>query len=64
MSHPWFQDIDWNRLRRKQVIPPFSPLYNPDDYQDQLNNIQEIAIPAETTLLLKKEAIQSNCIMT
>lgn len=24
-SHPWFADIDWDALIRKQVIPPFEP---------------------------------------
>jgi hypothetical protein len=46
MAHPWFKDIDWDRLRRKLVIPPFSPVYNSDEYQDQLNNVHEVPIPA------------------
>jgi serine/threonine protein kinase len=24
-SHPWFKDIDWSRLEREQVMPPFVP---------------------------------------
>jgi len=24
-SHPWFRQIDWNKLLRKQVHPPFIP---------------------------------------
>jgi hypothetical protein len=39
MNHPWFSDMDWNRLRRKQIEPPFTPIYNVDEYQDQLNAI-------------------------
>ena len=54
MNHPWFKDIDWERLRRKQIAAPFAPLYNPDEYQDQLNSVQEVVIPSETILLLKK----------
>lgn len=23
--HPWFADIDWEKLYNKQVIPPFKP---------------------------------------
>ena len=59
MNHPWFKDINWQRLRRKQIQNPFNPVYNPDEYQQQLNNVQEVVIPSQTTLLLKKEAIQS-----
>jgi len=33
MAHPWFKDISWERLRRKQVPPPFNPVYNADEYQ-------------------------------
>lgn len=33
-------------MRRKQVAAPFSPLYNPDEYQEQLNNVQDIPIPS------------------
>ena len=25
MSHPWWVDIDWKKLERKEVIPPFKP---------------------------------------
>ena len=59
MAHAWFKDVDWDRLRRKQVNSPFAAVYNAEQYQDQLNNIHEVPIPAETVLLLKKEAIQS-----
>lgn len=59
MGHAWFKDVDWDRLRRKLVNSPFAPVYNAEEYQDQLNNIHEVPIPAETVLLLKKEAIQS-----
>lgn len=24
-QHPWFSDIDWEKLYKKQVIPPFKP---------------------------------------
>ena len=40
MDHPWFSDVDWDRLRLKHVKAPFVPHYNPDDYQDQLNMLQ------------------------
>jgi len=24
-SHPWFKDIDWDKLERKEIEPPFKP---------------------------------------
>ena len=24
-AHPWFQGLDWARLERKQIKPPFEP---------------------------------------
>lgn len=64
LNHPWFHDVDWYRLKMKHIKSPFIPYYNPDDYQDQLNMVPELPIPSETLLLLKKEAIQSNCFVS
>lgn len=25
MNHPWFADIDWDKLYQKEVVPPFKP---------------------------------------
>jgi len=33
MSHPWFKEIDWERLKRKQIKAPFAPIYNAEEYQ-------------------------------
>ncbi|KAJ5585121.1 uncharacterized protein N7459_004921 [Penicillium hispanicum] len=30
MAHPFFQDVDWDALCRKQVIPPFKPKLQSD----------------------------------
>lgn len=54
MNHPWFEDIDWNRLKRKQIEPPFTPVYNVEEYQDQLNAIVEEPISPEILVLLRK----------
>lgn len=24
-AHPWFRGIDWEKLRKKEVVPPFEP---------------------------------------
>lgn len=30
MAHPWFRDVNWQKLRRKQARVPFNSIYNPD----------------------------------
>ena len=27
-QHNWFKDIDWNKIKKKRTIPPFSPSIN------------------------------------
>mmetsp|Transcript_15409 Transcript_15409/g.22369 ORF Transcript_15409/g.22369 Transcript_15409/m.22369 type:complete len:344 (+) Transcript_15409:37-1068(+) len=36
-QHPWFADIDWDRMLRKEVPPPFIPTVN----QQGLNNFED-----------------------
>ena len=31
MSHPWFRDIDWDKLYKKEVVPPFKPIVSGAD---------------------------------
>jgi serine/threonine protein kinase len=59
MNHPWFSDVDWQRVRRCEIPPPYNPVYRPEEYQDQLLGGQDATVPAETLILLRKEAIQS-----
>lgn len=33
MRHPWFQDIDWDLLIKKQVTPPFKPNVSDGDWE-------------------------------
>lgn len=35
-SHPWFQEVDWNMLERKQLIAPYRPPIKPaEGYRGQ-----------------------------
>lgn len=35
-SHPWFADIDWVKLARKEIKPPFKPdLSDWENYFDE-----------------------------
>lgn len=31
MGHPWFRDIDWDKLYKKEVVPPFKPIVSGAD---------------------------------
>jgi serine/threonine protein kinase len=46
--HPWFKNIDWEKLNRKEITPPFKPyVTGPED----LRNIDKIFLnePAKDT---------------
>lgn len=36
--HPWFKSIDWDKLLKKELEPPFKPQISGDDW---LNNFDE-----------------------
>lgn len=37
-AHPWFGDIDWVALSKKEVTPPFKPGVSGDDW---INNFDK-----------------------
>jgi hypothetical protein len=61
-AHPWFKEINWEKLKAKKLVPPFTPVYRPEDYQEQFAAIPDVPVPPDTLLLLRKEAIQSRCL--
>lgn len=45
-SHPWFKDIDWERVQREEVMPPFVPdavsaLYDQKDEREPPDDVPE-----------------------
>ncbi len=44
ISHAWFKSIDWEKLRSKKLQAPFTPIYRPEEYQDQLAALQDAPI--------------------
>jgi serine/threonine protein kinase len=45
-AHPWFQDMDWEKLQREEVIPPFIPepienLYDVKDHREPPDTVPE-----------------------
>lgn len=38
MSHPWWADIDWKKLEKKEIEPPFKPNLTGDKW---LQNFDE-----------------------
>jgi hypothetical protein len=43
-EHPWFKEIDWNKLELKQLQPPFLP---------------DVREPADTILEISTNSIRS-----
>lgn len=36
-QHPWFRDLDWNRIKNKVMQAPFVPDKDEDKFEDRLN---------------------------
>lgn len=36
-SHPWFKDIDWDKLFNKKIEPPFKPKVSGDYWMDNFD---------------------------
>ncbi|OJJ47547.1 hypothetical protein ASPZODRAFT_63640 [Penicilliopsis zonata CBS 506.65] len=54
MAHPFFDDIDWQALNRKEVIPPFKPKLKSDT--DTSNFDPEFTTALETSASLNDRA--------
>lgn len=57
-AHPFFSSIDWNKLERKQVTPPFIPKTDDDDtkYFDTMFTDED---PRAESFVEKNSAIQN-----
>eukprot|EP01113_Clastostelium_recurvatum_P044420 TRINITY_DN74_c0_g1_i1.p1 TRINITY_DN74_c0_g1~~TRINITY_DN74_c0_g1_i1.p1 ORF type:complete len:402 (-),score=117.19 TRINITY_DN74_c0_g1_i1:66-1271(-) len=38
-SHPWFKGLDWEKLDRKEIIPPFKPRVKSDSDTSQIDPV-------------------------
>jgi len=38
-SHPWFQGLDWEKLDKKEIIPPFKPKVKSDADTSQIDPV-------------------------
>ena len=47
-SHPWFKEIDWEKLYRKEVVPPFQPTVKSEESTEQIDPEFTSVIPAVT----------------
>lgn len=36
-NHPWFKDINWEALYKKEVIPPFRPNVKDEESTEQID---------------------------
>ena len=47
-SHLWFNEIDWEKLYRKEVVPPFRPTVKNEESTEQIDPEFTSVIPAVT----------------
>ena len=47
-SHPWFGGIDWDKLYRKEIEPPFRPTVKDDESTEQIDPEFTNVVPAVT----------------
>ena len=47
-THPWFKDIDWDQLYRKEIIPPFRPTVKDEESTEQIDTEFTSVMPAVT----------------
>jgi len=37
MSHPWFKDLNWDKLLKKEIPPPFKPKVADESWVDNFD---------------------------
>ena len=47
-QHPWFSDIDWDAMYRKEVVPPFRPNVKDEMSTEQIDSEFTNQIPTVT----------------
>ena len=47
-THPWFSGIDWDKLYRKEITPPFRPTVKDDESTEQIDPEFTNVVPAVT----------------
>ncbi|EGR27301.1 protein kinase domain protein [Ichthyophthirius multifiliis] len=62
--HPWFRNIEWNKLLNKQIQAPFIPIAIEDNYEyrqqisiDGIDSNEELI--QQNALLLRKDSVQN-----
>jgi len=61
-QHPWFSDIDWAKLERKEIEPPFKPNVKSQDDISQIDPqfTRERAIDSVADTSVLSESVQNN----
>ena len=47
-NHPWFSDIDWDALYKKEIPPPFRPTVKDEESTEQIDPEFTNVVPAVT----------------
>ena len=45
-SHPWFRDINWDALYKKEIVPPFRPTVKDEESTEQIDSEFTNIVPA------------------
>jgi serine/threonine protein kinase len=41
-EHPWLKDINWEKVLKKEINPPFKPFYNRSNFDSEYTSMQPI----------------------
>jgi len=53
-EHPWFEDIDWDKLTNKEIMPPFVPDAKRDNY-NPTHELERLLLDEDTPRARKRD---------
>ena len=63
-NHPWFKDIDWDQLYRKELDPPFHPAVENEESTEHIDqefvSIVPTVTPTPTNAILTDQSVFDN----
>ncbi|KAK8826808.1 protein kinase 2 [Blastocystis sp. ATCC 50177/Nand II] len=59
-SHPWFRDINWDALYKKEIVPPFRPTVKDEESTEQIDSEFTNIVPAVTPTPVNAVLVDQN----